>query len=28
MRDGMLYLNDLPGFGVDIDWSFVKQHQA
>lgn len=28
MRDGMLYLNDLPGLGVDIDWGFVKQHQA
>jgi D-galactarolactone cycloisomerase len=28
MRDGMLYLNDLPGLGVDIDWSFVKKHQA
>jgi D-galactarolactone cycloisomerase len=28
MRDGMLYLNDLPGLGVDIDWGFVKKHQA
>jgi hypothetical protein len=28
VRDGLLHLNDLPGFGVDIDWDFVKQHQA
>jgi D-galactarolactone cycloisomerase len=27
-RDGMLYLNDSPGLGIDIDWSFVKKHQA
>jgi D-galactarolactone cycloisomerase len=25
---GKLHLNDLPGFGVDIDWAFVKKHQA
>jgi L-alanine-DL-glutamate epimerase-like enolase superfamily enzyme len=24
VRDGRLHLNDLPGFGVDIDWAFVK----
>ncbi len=28
MHDGMLHLNDRPGFGVEIDWTFVKQHQA
>jgi L-alanine-DL-glutamate epimerase-like enolase superfamily enzyme len=28
VRDGRLHLNDLPGFGVDIDWAFVKKHQA
>ena len=28
VRDGMLHLNDLPGFGVEIDWGFVKKHQA
>jgi L-alanine-DL-glutamate epimerase-like enolase superfamily enzyme len=28
MRDGMLHLPDLPGFGVDIDWDFVKKHGA
>lgn len=28
VRDGMLHLNDAPGFGVGIDWTFVKQHQA
>jgi L-alanine-DL-glutamate epimerase-like enolase superfamily enzyme len=28
VRDGMLHLNDLPGFGIEIDWTFVKQHQA
>ena len=28
VHDGMLRLNDRPGFGVDVDWTFVKQHQA
>jgi L-alanine-DL-glutamate epimerase-like enolase superfamily enzyme len=28
VRDGMLHLHDLPGFGVEVDWHFVKQHQA
>jgi L-alanine-DL-glutamate epimerase-like enolase superfamily enzyme len=28
VRGGRLHLNDLPGFGVDIDWAFVKKHQA
>ena len=28
VRDGRLHLNDRPGFGVDIDWAFVKKHQV
>ena len=28
VRNGMLHLNDLPGFGIEIDWDFVKKHQA
>ncbi len=28
MRDGMLHLNDRPGFGVEIDWDFVTQHRT
>jgi len=28
VRNGMVYLNDLPGLGVEIDWAFVKKHQA
>jgi L-alanine-DL-glutamate epimerase-like enolase superfamily enzyme len=26
LRDGHLHLNDLPGFGFDIDWDLVKRH--
>jgi L-alanine-DL-glutamate epimerase-like enolase superfamily enzyme len=28
VRDGMLHLNDLPGFGIEVDWAFVKKHHA
>jgi L-alanine-DL-glutamate epimerase-like enolase superfamily enzyme len=28
VRDGMVYLNDLPGLGVEIDWAFVNKHRA
>jgi L-alanine-DL-glutamate epimerase-like enolase superfamily enzyme len=28
VRNGMVHLNDLPGFGVEIDWAFVKKHRA
>ena len=28
MHDGMLRFNARPGFGVESDWTFVKQHQA
>jgi L-alanine-DL-glutamate epimerase-like enolase superfamily enzyme len=27
-RDSHVHLNDLPGFGVEIDWDFVKRHRA
>jgi L-alanine-DL-glutamate epimerase-like enolase superfamily enzyme len=27
-RDSHVYLNDKPGFGFDVDWAFVKKHQA
>jgi len=28
VRDGHVYLNDKPGFGVEIDWSYVEKHRA
>jgi len=28
VRDGMVYLNDLPGFGTEIDWDYVEKHPA
>jgi D-galactarolactone cycloisomerase len=28
VRDGMVHLNDLPGFGLEIDWRFVAKHRA
>ncbi len=28
VRDGYVHLNDKPGFGVEIDWAFVKKHRA
>ena len=27
-RDSHVHLNDKPGFGVEIDWEFVKRHRA
>jgi L-alanine-DL-glutamate epimerase-like enolase superfamily enzyme len=27
-KDSYVYLNDKPGFGVEIDWDFVKKHPA
>jgi len=27
-RDSHVYLNDKPGFGVEIDWSFVEKHRS
>jgi L-alanine-DL-glutamate epimerase-like enolase superfamily enzyme len=26
--DGMIPVPDGPGFGVEIDWSFVEEHQT
>lgn len=28
VRDSHVHLNDKPGFGVEIDWEFVKRHCA
>lgn len=28
VRDGFVHLNDKPGFGVEIDWDYVKRHRA
>ena len=28
VRNGMAHLNDLPGFGIEIDWDFVRKHRA
>jgi L-alanine-DL-glutamate epimerase-like enolase superfamily enzyme len=28
VRGGYVHLNDKPGFGVEIDWDFVKRHRA
>jgi D-galactarolactone cycloisomerase len=28
VHDGMVYLNERPGLGVDIDWAFVNKHRA
>jgi D-galactarolactone cycloisomerase len=28
VRDSQLHLNDKPGFGIEIDWSFVNKHRA
>jgi D-galactarolactone cycloisomerase len=28
LRDGHLQLSDKPGFGLDIDWDFVRRHSA
>ncbi|MGY9014358.1 MAG: mandelate racemase/muconate lactonizing enzyme family protein [Rhodospirillales bacterium] len=25
VRDGMVHLNDLPGFGIDINWDYVEK---
>jgi D-arabinonate dehydratase len=27
-RDSYVHLNDQPGFGVEIDWEFVKRFHA
>ena len=28
VRDSHVHLNDRPGFGVEIDWDFVRRHRA
>jgi L-alanine-DL-glutamate epimerase-like enolase superfamily enzyme len=28
IRDGHVYLNGRPGFGIEIDWGIVKKHRA
>jgi L-alanine-DL-glutamate epimerase-like enolase superfamily enzyme len=28
VRDSFVYMNDKPGFGIDIDWDYAKQHAA
>ncbi len=28
VRDSHVHLNDKPGFGVEIDWDFVRRHHA
>ena len=28
VRDGLVHLNDKPGFGVEINWDYVKRHLA
>lgn len=28
VRDGYVHLSDRPGFGVEINWEFVKRYRA
>ena len=28
IRDGHVHLSDRPGFGIEIDWDFIKRHRA
>ncbi len=28
VRDSHVYMNDKPGFGIEIDWDYAKQHAA
>ena len=28
VRDSYVHLDDAPGFGIEIDWEFVKRHRA
>jgi L-alanine-DL-glutamate epimerase-like enolase superfamily enzyme len=28
VRGGMVYLNELPGLGIDVDWAFVNKHRV
>lgn len=28
VRNGYVHLNDKPGFGIEIDWNYVRKHKA
>jgi D-galactarolactone cycloisomerase len=28
IRDGYVHVDDAPGFGLEIDWDFIKRHRA
>jgi len=28
LRDGYVHLTDAPGFGIEIDWDFIRRHRA
>ena len=28
VRDSYVYMNDKPGFGIEIDWDYAKKHRA
>jgi len=28
VRDGYVHLNNKPGFGVEIDWDYVKRYRS
>ena len=28
VRDGQVHLSDKPGFGIEIDWDYVRKHRA
>jgi len=28
LRDGYVHLDETPGFGIEIDWDFIKRHAA
>jgi L-alanine-DL-glutamate epimerase-like enolase superfamily enzyme len=27
IKDSYTYLNDTPGFGIEIDWTFIEKHK-
>ena len=28
IRDSYVHMNNKPGFGIEIDWDYAKQHAA
>jgi L-alanine-DL-glutamate epimerase-like enolase superfamily enzyme len=28
IRDGYIHLDEAPGFGIEIDWDFIRRHAA